>query len=754
MEYFPKQFISAGEERTTREQHVNAPYFRKKFRFQKGSLAKVRICGLGFYELYVNGKNITKGPLAPYITNPDQALYYDDYDLTELLEDGDNVLGVWLGNGMQNAAYGNEWKFDVAPFASAPKFALALWVDGELTLETDESFLTKPSPITFDDLRAGERYDARLEIPGWSTPLLDDSDWQNAVLAVTPKGEPKIVEAEPIAVQGTLKPVSVTKTPKGAYLYDFGVNFTGVCRLQIQGERGQKVRLTHGEVVIDGELDVRNIVICFIGLREGYDQCDEYILKGEGVETYTPRFTYHGFQYVSVEGITEEQAKSDLLTFEIWHNDVKKVGDFSCSDEVANILQESVQRSDLSNLFYVPTDCPHREKNGWTGDVALSAEQMLLNFSVDKVFADWLFSVRKAQDGRGAIPGIVPTGGWGFEWGAGPAWDDVLIETPYQMYRYTGEKKYVLDNLAEIGIYLRYMKTKKNADGLMDYGLPDWAQPRAETISWLTPLEVTDSIKCIDICEKIIKLATLVGEEALVDSAKALAEELRIAFQKKYVQDGKLTIEQQTALAYVLYYDLCGADRKKVEQQLVDCIHRDGDVFTTGVLGARVLFRVLTEMGEGELAYRLITQDKFPSYGYHVHRGLHTLAERFFLLHPTKWLKEDGSNHDSFNHHFWGDISAWFISYVAGIKINPTFFAPDSVVIAPDFLPQLSYAQAEYLHRRGRIFSRWERAENGDVTLMLKLPEGVEASLCLPYGYACDTSALRSGEQKIVCKKL
>lgn len=753
MDFFPKQFIAAGEEYTTREKHVNAPYFRKKFYFKKGCTAKIRICGLGFYELYVNGKNVTKGKLAPYITNSDQALYYDDYDVTDVLQDGENVLGVWLGNGMQDAAYGNEWNFDVASFTSAPKFALAFWIDGRLVFESDESFLVKPSPITFDDLRAGERYDARLEIPNWNTLSLDDSDWKNAILASTPKGEPKIVEAEPVTVQGALKPVSVTKTPKGAYLYDFGVNFTGVCTLRIQGERGQKVRLTHGEVVVNGELDMRNIVIIFLGLREGYDQCDEYVLKGEGIETYTPRFTYHGFRYVSVEGITEEQATRDLLTFEIWHSDVEKRGDFTCSDEIANILQESVQRSDLSNLFYVPTDCPHREKNGWTGDVALSAEQMLLNFSVEKTFADWLFSVRKAQDERGAIPGIVPTGGWGFAWGAGPAWDDVLIETPYQLYRYTGDKKYVLENLPKIAIYLRYMQTKKNPDGLMDYGLPDWAQPRAETISWLTPLEVTDSIKCIDICEKTVKLARLVGDCALAEFAQNLANELRIDFEKKYIQDGKLTVEEQTALAYALYYGVFGADRKKLEEQLLNCIRRDGEVFTTGALGARVLFRVLSDMGEGELAYRLITQDKFPSYGQHARRGLRTLTERFFPLHPTEWLKEDGTQHDSLNHHFWGDISAWFIAYVGGIRVNPDFFAPDSVFIAPDFLPQLSFAQAEYLHRRGKIVSRWERLESGDVQLLLTLPEGVEARLAAPRGYACENCVLRAGEQKILFQK-
>ena len=306
MEYFPNKFIAATTQFTTKERHVNAPYFRKTFVFKKGKTAKIRICGLGFYELYVNGENVTKGRLAPYISNPDQALYYDDYDITEKLIDGANVLGVWLGNGMQNNEYGDMWEFDKATYRGAPKFALAFYQDEQILFESDESFLTKDSPITFDDLRAGEHYDARLETPNWNLVDVDERGWKHAIFAVTPMGKAKIVEAEPIIVCEEMRPLSVTKTPKGKYLYDFGVNFTGVCRLKIKGECGQEVHLTHGEIVLDGDLDMRNLGFERLSGREAYNQCDWYILKGGEEEIYTPRFTYHGFQYVSVSGITDE----------------------------------------------------------------------------------------------------------------------------------------------------------------------------------------------------------------------------------------------------------------------------------------------------------------------------------------------------------------------------------------------------------------------------------------------------------------
>ena len=753
MEHLPRQFIAATTEYTDFGKCVSAPYFRKKFVFEKGNIAKIRICGLGFYELYINGKNVTKGRLAPYIANPDESLYYDDYDVTAELMDGENVIGVLLGNGFQNNPYGDVWDFDKATFRSAPKFAMAFYVNGELSFESDETFVTKASPITFDDLRAGEHYDARLETPNWNLLGLEDSDWNHAILAGTPRGLAKICEAEPILVHQELKPVSVVKTPKGNFLYDFGVNFTGVCRLKITGERGQEVRLHHGEMVIDGDLDMENLSFSKYPGREEYNQCDWYTLKGGAEESYTPRFTYHGFRYVSVSGITDTQATKDLLTFEIMHSNVKSRGEFVCSDWILNAIQESTKRSDLSNLFYIPTDCPHREKNGWTGDIALSAEQMLLNFSVEKTLEDWLFSVRNAQDSRGAIPGIVPTGGWGFAWGAGPWWDDVLFECAYQMYRYSGNPKVIYENADAMEKYLRYMQTMRNEDGLFCYGLGDWCQPK-HPFQNTTPTELTDSIKCIEICEKAAKMANVIGRESLVALAKEIAEETRLNFKAKYIQDGKVTVAEQTAVACVLYYGIADEYESSLQQQLLDIIADSDEVFTTGVLGARVLFRVLSDMGKGDLAYKLIAQNRYPSYGYHIVRGARTLLENFFELKEGSWQCVNGRQQDSFNHHFWGDVSAWFIAYVTGIKVNPNFYTLDEVVIAPDFISALDYAEGKFEHRKGEIISRWERNNEGNYIFEISIPEGVNARLCLPSGYNLSEKGLRAGKQQVIVNKI
>ena len=734
MIYFPEKFIAATQEYTTLERHVNAPYFRKKFSIVKGEEAKIRICGLGFYELYLNGENITKGRLAPYISNPDEVLFYDDYDVTGKLADGENVIGVWLGNGMLNAPYGDVWQFEKAAYRSAPKFALVFFVDGEIAFESDESFLRKPSPITFDDLRAGERYDARQEIKGWNTLECDECDWLPAIAATTPKGIKKFVEAEPVLAFEEMKPVSVVKTPKGAYLYDFGVNFTGVCRLKIKGERGQEIRLSHGEILKNGDLDMTTLGFDDFGGRELYTQCDWYTLKGEGEEIYIPRFTYHGFQYVSVEGLTEEQATLDLLTFEVMHSDVKKRGNFYCSDAMLNRIQESTQRSDLSNLFYIPTDCPHREKNGWTGDVALSADQFLANFAVEKTLEEWLFNLRQTQDQDGVFSCVVPTAAWGAG-GGGPDWDDALFECPYQIYRYSGNAQVIRDNIDAIARYLQFMQMKRNANGLFTYGFGDWCQPKHDYDS-TTPRELTGSIKCINMCEKAAKMARIVDREDIAFLADKMALEIRESLKAKYIQNGQSSVEEQTALAYILYYDIA-EEKESFQKQLLEIIARDGEVFTTGVLGARTMFRVLSDMGESDLAYKLIVQPKYPSYGYHVLRGATTLAEHFYELKEEGWQQKDGTRHDSLNHHFWGDVSAWLICYVAGLKVNPHADDYNYVEISPNFISALTFAEGEFLHEKGKIISRWERMDGG-IRLRICLPKGIRARLVLPKNYTTD----------------
>ena len=361
---FPDKFICFSEDYATFEKFVPAPLFRKTFNVKSHKKSEMIISGLGFYRAFINGTEISKGPLAPYISNPDDIIYYDRYDVSELITDGENVLSVILGNGFQNNPGGAIWEFDTAAWRSSPKLALRLTVqseNGEVKyIDADESFKTFESPIIFDDYRAGEYYDARLEIENWNKPGFDDSNWENACFTTSPKGEKRLCTAESIAVKEEIKPVCVTETKDG-FLYDFGVTNTGVCRLRIDGVEGQEITLHYGEWLENGKLNMENLRFPKqTELQKEFVQRSRYICKN-GLQEHTPSFIYNSFRYVLVNGITKEQAKKELLTFVVFYSDLKTAGGFGCSDDITNRLQTLSVRSASSCFVYFPNDCPHRD---------------------------------------------------------------------------------------------------------------------------------------------------------------------------------------------------------------------------------------------------------------------------------------------------------------------------------------------------------------------------------------------------------
>lgn len=712
---YSKNFIQRSAVFNTYDRHVPAPYFRKKFSLsEKPRQAEISVCGLGFYRLWLNGKEITKGMLSPYISNPDDILYYDAYDVAALLEKGDNVIALLLGNGFLNDPAGDVWNFDKAAFRDAPKMALTLEVDGKTLFEADGSFKTADSPIVFDDYRAGEHYDARREISGWNATDFDDAAWDNAVTAKTPKGEPRTPVCPPVRAVREIRPSAVEKCGDG-WRYTFPENNAGVCRLTIDGEEGQKIKLTYAEVAVKDGVDIDNIVNG--GFPDvGYLHRDVYVCKA-GKQTYTPSFTYHGFQYVFVEGLKDGQAKEDALVYVVMHTDLKSAGSFTCSDAIVNRLQENTRRSDLANFVHFPTDCPQREKNGWTGDAALSAEQFMLNFEAEKSFREWLYNVRAAQTEEGVLPGIVPTSGWGFAWGSGPAWDTALVQLCYYGYKYTADETVLRENFESIVKYLRYAKTKLNENGLLAYGLGDWCPVGGYNDEVKTSLEITDTLTIIDTCYKAGRIADLLGKTAEKAEFNAFYALLRENFRKKFVENGEIkkAFATQSAVSMALYYKAFEeSERETAVKQLLELIAEKGDRFDVGVLGARTLFRTLSDFGHDALALKLITQEGFPSYRYHLDRGATTLWENFIPLADGEYIRTaDGRKLDSLNHHFWGDISAWFYKYIAGIRINPALQDPLTVEIAPHFIEGIDYCRAERAYLGGKIAVEWERGKDG-----------------------------------------
>ena len=720
-----KQFIRATTEYSTTEKSISAPYLRRGFDLPfEPAQASIKVCGLGFYRLFVNGWEITKGYLAPYISNPDHYCYYDEYDLLPYLKKGKNAVGLLLGNGMMNAVGGGIWNFDKAPWRGAPCAALELEATaGErvFRLTADKTFRTAPSPIRFDDLRYGEVYDARYEIDGWNLPGFDDGKWKPAEIAPSPQGELRKCCAEPIRILRMVKPEQIIQSENG-YVYDFGINSAGICKLRLQNAvKGQKLTFRYAEQIRGNELYINSVVFPVTKFPEFYEknQKDTYIAKGGKGESWESRFTYHGFRYVEVAGLLPEQATPDLLEYWVLGSDLKTIGGFSCSDETANTLFRMVQNADRSNFYYFPTDCPHREKNGWTGDAAASCFHMNLLYDCEASFREWLANIRRAQNEQGALPGIVPTDSWGYSFGNGPAWDATAFHLPYVLWKYRGNTEVIRENAGMMLRWLQYAVTRRNEQGTVAFGLGDWSPAGRKMSKPETPLEVTDSIMVMDHAAKAAEMFAAIGLWKEAEFAKEIFSEMRRAIRRELLDAETATIRgrTQTAQAMGLYYGVFNDDEKgKAFAILLDLIHEKGDHFDCGYLGLSVLFHVLSDYGESELAWKMITRKDYPSYGHLIELGETALPEHFM---------PDGAPNDSHNHHFFGDIARWFIREAAGLRVEDR----KTVTIRPAFLKEINFAEAYYELPAGRVSVQWKRDGQGKLTLQYDCPETVTCKI-------------------------
>lgn len=758
------KFIKANNEYTRKDKAVPAPYIRRGFELDFApKTAKLTVASSGFYELYVNGKNITKGYLAPYISNPDHMICSDEYDLVPYLKKGKNAIGLILGNGFANQTVAS-WNFDKASFRAPLSVSVELVVEGEdgerYVLSSDESFRTHPSHVVYDMYRYGTHVDARLAIDGWSTPDFDDYSWQNVLLSKPPKGAVVPCIASPIVKIDELSPIKITEqngvcylktklhgaediesTRVSGYLYDFGRNCAGVVRLKIKGERGQTVKLRHCErLADDGCFNINSTYTFKPDYNDYIDlySTDVYTLSGEGEEIFTPPFTYHGFRYVLVEGITKEQATEELLTFEVIASDIERRASFSCSDERINMLYRMGINADLSNFHYFPTDCPHREKNGWTGDISVSAEQMLLHFWCAGDLAFWLRSLSLAQREDGSLPGIVPTSGWGFEWGNGPMWDSAAVTVPYYIYKYDGRVDVLRQCSDMIYRYLRYVASRRDERGLVAIGLGDWCQPRAEGEPISSPLVLTDSVTVLDIAKKSELIYGVIGDAQRQEFARTLAAEMRSAIREHLIDFDTMTAlgSCQTSQTLVISHGVLDAEEMpKAYERLIELTHEKDDHLYLGMIGLRYIFDVLIDGGGVDLALKMICRPDEPSYGSMIERGATSLCEA---------LMENGLN-ESENHHFLGDIIRVFLTRIAGLEINPAVTDPDSFVFSPVVPTAIDYAEGRYRFSRGEATFGWRR-EKDKILAYITVPKGVKGS----FAYGDATFDLTDGYHEIL----
>ncbi|MBR2338926.1 MAG: hypothetical protein IKA63_05625 [Clostridia bacterium] len=448
-----------------------------------------------------------------------------------------------------------------------------------------------------------------------------------------------------------------------------------------------------------------------------------------------------------VEGITLEQATDDLLTYLMMSSEMAERGGFCCSDETLNCLFDMTRRSDRSNFVFFPTDCPHREKNGWTADAALSAEHMLLHLDASESLKEWMRGIAKAQRADGALPGIIPTAGWGFDWGNGPAWDCVCVYLPYYCYKYDGDTQIIKENRTLIKQYLTYVDGHLDENGLLAIGLGDWCQPDHEERGILAPLVLTDSAMVWDIARKAAHLFRVVGDADGAAYAQELAQRMRHAIRTHLIDlDTMIAVgECQTSQALIVDMDLLDeAEKPKAVEKLVEYIHNQDDHLYCGVIGARHIFHVLAAYGYVDLALIMITRTDYPAYGMWVAEGATTLAEEFI---PS------GGEHTSRNHHFWGDIASLFMQELAGLRPNPLVRSVREYAIQPRFAENLQHAAAWFLSPFGKVSVNWHR-EDEAVVLTVCAPEEISGVICLSDGYHTTDGAqswqLSSGTYRLV----
>lgn len=709
-------WINTGKRMTAPAANVGAaPYLRKTFLCETVPMqAKIYLCGLGWHELYVNGRKADDRVLAPVVTQYDKRDSYIEYDVTGLLKPGRNAVAVLLGNGWYNCHTAEVWSFDKAPWRDWPKLLCDIVADGKLLAKSDTSWVTHDSPVTFDALRNGEHYDARLELPGFAEPGFDDSAWAPAVQCNPPGGRIVKEDLEPCRIMREYSPVKETFLFPHQAVYDFGTNLTGWCEIGIEGEPGSSVTLEYSELIRENGNISQEEIAMFIK-KDGF-QKDTFHLKGCGTEQFRPHFTYHGFRYVRVTlwGPTRlPEIKSIKAQFV--HNGFRKAGSFDSSDATLNRLQQLTEQSYLSNFTGIPTDCPHREKNGWTGDAQLACETGLWNYDGKDAYTHFVRLLADTQRPSGQLPGIAPSGGWGYNWGSGPAWDSMLFEGVWQIYLFYGDSEPAREQYDAMARYIEYCRGMSE-NNLVRFGLGDWCHWNSRNMA---PAELTSTGYYYSDTVRLARFAAIFGKEDDANYYNGLAAAIRKSFNEKFYNgDGTYANGVMTALAAALYFDLAEKDRELTARKLVELVRAGNHKTDFGILGAKYVPRVLADYGYAEDAFQLITQPEFPGWGHWVKLGATSL-----------WEHWNGCS--SQNHIMFGDISAWMYQYLGGA--TPCFETPGfrHFKLKPCFVPQLSHMTMSHETPHGTLRVSWRRSADG-VQCSIELPDGCSADLELP----------------------
>ncbi len=724
----------------THNYHIKpAPYFAKGIDLQKTvASARVYIAAAGLYELTINGIRIGDHRLDPMYTRFDRRNLYVTYDVTKHLRDGNNVLGVLLGNGWYNHQSMAVWNFDQAPWRARPKFCLDLritYTDGSQEIvSSDQSWKTALSPVVFNSIYTAEHYDARLEIPNWDRPGFDHTSWKNALPTSAPSQNIVAQALHPIRNVKEYKAINFTQLNDTLWVFNFGQNMSGVSRISASGPEGTILRMKHGErIYANGRVDMSNIDVHYRPVDDSDPfQTDIFILAGKGTETFMPRFNYKGFQYVEVSSSTPIDLKSESLVAYFQHSDVPQIGNIHASNPTLNKIWKAANASYLSNLFGFPTDCPQREKNGWTGDAHIAIETGLYNFEGITVYEKWLADHQDEQQPNGILPAIIPTGGWGYHWANGPDWTSTIAIIPWNIYLFYGDIRLLERTYDNLKRYVDYIASQ-SPEYITDWGLGDWVPVKS-----VTPREFTSSTYFYVDATILTKSAKLLGKEEDALYYATLAENIKTAINEKYLNrsTGIYGSGLQTELSVALHWGLVPDGlRQKVADNLALRVIADNKHIDVGLLGTKTILNALSENGLPQLAYEVASQESYPSWGHWIVNGATTFMENWPL---------DATRDISMNHIMFGEINAWYYKALGGIFPDEAYPGFKRIQLKPNFVEGLEHFEASHNSPFGAIVSSWQRA-NETIQYRVTIPPGSTAILELNGSKITDNTAYPSG---------
>jgi alpha-L-rhamnosidase len=714
-----------------------ALYFRSLFEVtKKVERARVYVAGLGYYELRLNGKKVGNRVLDPGTTDYSRRILYATYDVTGDLRNGKNAAAAVVGHGW----YG------------IPKLLLQMEItyeDGSSQLvytgpRPEQTWQVTSGPIVRDSIYDGETYDARLEKPDWDIPPEGNpripvdrrETWITLHPVEPPGGRLVAAKLEPIEVVETLRPVSVTQPKPNVFVFDNGQNLAGWARIRVKGAAGTQVTLRFAENLYpDGSINQEN-------LRQAA-ATDTYILRGEGLETWEPRFTYHGFRYVQVEGFPGNPTLDDI-DVRVVRSAVDPSGSFKCGNDLINRIQKMIWWTEASNLHSIPTDCPQRdERMGWLNDMTVRTEMALYNFNLARLYAKFIDDVQDTQSSEsGAISCTAP-----FKYGRRPA-DPVsasYLLLAWMLYQHYGDAVTMAEHYDGLKAWVDFL-ARQSENGIVNYSYyGDWSPPQAfavkgSAVSQFTPGKLMSTGYLYYGAVLLQRMADILGRPEDATHFRLLAGQTATAFNREYWNEttGGYASNNQASNSFALFLGIVPSDRiPRVVDNLVKDVEKHGYHLTTGNLCTKYVLEMLTEHGHPDLAYRIATQETYPSWGYMLANGATTLWER--------WEQLTGGGMNSGNHPMMGSVGSWFYKYLAGIRVDPSGAGFRKILIQPSLPAGLDWAEGSYKTLYGEIRSAWKR-EGKRLRLDVRIPANTSATVTIPVS---QQQTLREGGQPI-----